>query len=141
MGSGKALWHNDYGYKCIPCQLAFDQGIYPKEILRAKASYYTDAELNQYFNLKGKILDGWIRAGMLRPVIIPCEKPNQIHFRLYLLSEHKDFLPPKSLLEVMQVKESRENGQDYFSFETNWYNLVNPAVHLKDYEIIKFIHF
>ncbi|KQS32461.1 hypothetical protein ASG14_16380 [Pedobacter sp. Leaf194] len=114
-GSGKALWFDEHGYKCMSCERALNENLYPKEIFYDKTQFYTDAYLSHYFNLKGKTLENWIAAGLLRSISIPGEKPDQIHFRIYLLIEHQGFLRLKALFEIMQVQTHEENGQESHS--------------------------
>ena len=55
--SGKALWFDEQGYKCMSCQRVLNENLYLKEILNDKTQFYTDADLSHYINLKGKTLE------------------------------------------------------------------------------------
>lgn len=142
-GSGKAMWYDAFGYKCMVCQNAINKGIIPAEVADNTDLYYTDSTLDLYFNLNGRTLKAWIKAGLLRPrEIMDDDSKSNVHYRLFLLSDHQGFLPPLDLLRIGHpVRETDENGRTEYVLGYPWYYFVDPAEHLKDYGIMKYMGF
>lgn len=60
-------WYDKYGLKCEECQQAVNNGIIPGEITAHKDLYYSDYDLESYFNLDGKAVNRWIKKGSAVP--------------------------------------------------------------------------
>jgi hypothetical protein len=131
-----ADWYDRYGFKCMICQKAIDKKIIPPLVAKDNSSWYSEVDLSTCFNLRGKALNSWIKAEILKVRTIMFND-KKIHLRVFLIKDNKDILPPKKLVESRGVKINRD-GQEWFGTEP-WYKFVDPHQHLKDYKIMNYI--
>lgn len=120
------LWYDKWGAKCLACQKAIDEKIVLGEICGNENLWYSIWEFDFYFKLKAPTVRKLIRQNVLKARIIP-----DTGFRIFLIQENSDTLPPKELVEsrVVQVGENTYSSQ-------NWYEFKNPQEALKDYKIL-----
>lgn len=136
--SGENSWFDKYGLKCMICQKAINQRIIPGSVAKSKESWYSKYDLERHFNIKGAILNKYIRQGLLKDRIIPGED-RKIHLQLFIIKENKDMLPPKSLLKSRTVKVVK-NGEEYYTQEF-WYEYadVDRNKKLSKYKIVNYL--
>ncbi len=120
------LWYDERGAKCLACQKAIDEKIVPGEICGNKDLWYSTWEFDFYFKLKAPTVRKLIRQGVLKARIVP-----DTGFRIFLIQENADTLPPKELVESRMV----QVGENTYSTQ-NWYEFKNPKEVLKDYKIL-----
>lgn len=130
--SGENSWYDKYGIKCMTCQKAIDQRIIPRTLGTDKDSFYTDTELDIFFNLKGRVLNEFIRKKVLKVRIIPALDRGR-HLRVFLLKDNKGFLPPKKLLSAHWVRDDQDGTKEYACLP--WYYFHDPKSYLKKYQI------
>nr|WP_068890378.1 hypothetical protein [Pedobacter panaciterrae] len=131
-------WFDRYGIKCLACQKAMDTGLIPDRIFGKENSFYTDCDLEKHFNLKGKELGEWIKAGLIKARIIPNLNGKGKHFRLFLMSDNKGFLPPLKMLEEGKYEVSEIEGRKFTEY-VYWYQQKDPLAYLKKYGIVKYL--
>jgi transcriptional regulator with XRE-family HTH domain len=136
--STKNGWYDKYGLKCRLCQNAVDQKIIPGRITANKESYYTEYELEKYFGLKGTVLTKWIKEGIIRERTIKGEDGKWRHYRIFLLSDNKGFLPPKKKLDIGETITYMKDGEEYQE-HLEWYECVDPFKYLKNYGIMQYM--
>lgn len=118
-------WFDKYGLKCMVCQNAINKRIIPASIAKDQNSYYTKYELELFFNLKGKLLTFCLKEGLLKDRKIP-GKGKSVHLQLFLLSDNKAILPPKTLLKSRGVKVMKD-GEEYYTSKF-WYEFVDEKL-------------
>lgn len=133
-------WYDHFGLKCMACQSAVNKGIVPGEIVSNHELFYTEFNLDDYFDLKGKDLKDWIKKGLLKPRIIPRSDGKGKHYQVFLVSDHRGFLPPIALMRIGGLVEYEENGK-VFVRSSKWHEHVNPFEYLKDYTIMKYMKY
>lgn len=126
-------WYDKWGLKCLICQKAIDEGEIPPSLAKNKESWYSTWELDRAFNLKSQTLKKWVREGIIKSRIVT-QYGKGVHTELFLLTDNKDFLPPKKLVESRSVSEVKDGKTWYRSEE--WYKFVDPFKHLKGYKIM-----
>ncbi|MDQ1150493.1 hypothetical protein [Sphingobacterium zeae] len=131
MGKGKG-WYDRYGLKCIVCQKALTDHVIPASLLKNKDSFYTETELNIFFNMKRRVLDCWIKKGIVSVRVIK-DIDSRIHMRLFLLRDNKNFFPPKKLLRGGMHIEEKE-GRQFYVFGP-WYDYCDPLEVIGKYGI------
>lgn len=136
--SEKNSWFDKYGLKCMTCQKAVNAKIIPGTITGNKESWYSKAELESYFNIKGADLNRYIKQTILKDRIIQGEGKG-VHLQLFLLKDNKDVLPPKKLLKSRTVKVTK-NGEEYYAHEP-WYDFVDLKLikRLEKYKITEYL--
>jgi predicted secreted protein len=123
--SNEDSWYDKFGLKCMTCQNAINKRIIPGYVAKTKESWYSKLELEIYFNLKGAVLNKYIKQGFLKDRIIPgVEK--KVHLQLFLIKDNKHVLPPKKLLHSRTVKVER-NGEEYYTSKY-WYEFLDIAL-------------
>ena len=134
--SGENSWYDKFGLKCMTCQKAINKKIIPGSVAKRKESWYSKLELEMYFNLKGAVLNKYIKQGIFKDRIIPGET-KKVHLQLFLIKDNKDVLPPKKLLRSKTVKVLR-NGEEYFTSE-HWYEHIDIplAKKISKYRIVE----
>lgn len=132
-------WYDKWGIKCSVCQEAINRKEIPPSLAKYKDSWYTKYDLERAFNLKGKVLNSWIRQGILRARTIS-NRGKGIHAQLFLIKDNKGMLPPKKMVEGHTVKEDRGDGKNWYSTHP-WYHFVDPQEHLKGYKILDYLKF
>jgi hypothetical protein len=93
-------------------------------------------ELENNFNLKPSVLRQWVKNGLLvaRTIKGTGKHPDLL---IFLISENKEMLPPKKLLQGNWVKEVKD-GREEYCFGP-WYWFVDPHEHLKGYGIMDYL--
>lgn len=94
---GKDSWYDAYGLKCVTCQEAINKKIIPAFIAADTDSYYTDTDLEINLNISRKLINAFVKTGLLKARIIPCREGAGAHFRLFLLKDNRGFLPPRKV--------------------------------------------
>lgn len=134
--TGENSWFDKDGIKCIACQQAINKRIIPRSLGKHKDSFYTAIELDIFFNLKGRILNSFIRQGLLKERAIPGINKGR-HLRVFLLKDNKGFLPPKKLLSSQWVRDERDGKEEYAFMP--WYYFHDPTTYLKKYKISTYL--
>lgn len=129
-------WYDKWGIKCLTCQKAIDKKIIPGSCAKNEESWYSKYDLESRFNLDRHALKRFIKAGYLKPRVVPNES-GRPHTYLFLLKDNKDTLPPKKLTESHLVKETKD-GKDWYHSEP-WYRFFNPHEYLKGYKIMDYL--
>ena len=134
--SGEKAWYDKYGIKCMTCQAAIDKKIIPGSLAKNKESWYSNYDLENYFNIKGADLNKYIKQGILKNRIIP-GVGKKVHLQLFLIKDNKDTLPPKRLLKSRTIKVMR-NDEEYYTSE-NWYEFLDEklAKKMSKYKIVE----
>ncbi len=111
-------WYDKNGVKCIPCQKALDKKVIPLFVIKNKESWYSNHDLEIYFNIDRYSLKKYVKQGLLKKRTIALNE-KQVHLELFLISDNKDVLPKKKLLpsKLIQVE---KNG-DVFYTHAQWY--------------------
>lgn len=63
---GLESWYDKNGLKCLTCQHALNQKIVPASVAKDKNSWYSDSDLEGYFNIGKKELNKYIKSGFLK---------------------------------------------------------------------------
>lgn len=135
--SENGAWYDRHGLKCMTCQKALDERVIPASLMKKPDSFYTESELDYFFNLKKKMLNNWVKKGLLVARTVPeMDGRNKgAHIRLFLRSDNKGFLPPKRLLKGgMHMEEA--DGRDECVFGP-WYWYCDPFKKLAKYGIVQ----
>lgn len=137
IADAKDTWYDKDGIKCMACQNAINKGVIPASIATDDTSYYSEYDLEHCFTLKGKILNAWIKKGIIKArVILALNKGVQA--RLFLIKDNKGFLPPKSLVKSGMVKEEIDGKTEYVG-PVPWYRLCeDPVKKLHKYGISQY---
>lgn len=130
-------WYDKWGIKCTVCQDAINRKEIPPSLAKNQESWYSKYDLESDFNLKGKVLNSWIRDGLLKARVVT-NRGKGTHYTLFLIKDNKGFLPPKKLVKGHMVREVKEDGTEWHSMHP-WYHFVDPKEHLKDYKIINHV--
>jgi len=130
-------WYDNDGIKCITCHKSLQRGEISID-LKNHETWYSETELDIFFNLKRPQINRWIKEQILFPLHIMSDG-NKVYRRLFPLKSNKEFLPPKTLLKGGFVKEILDGQELYSNYP--WYNFVDPIEHLKAYGISKYLRF
>lgn len=131
-------WFDKLGTKCLACQKAVNMGIIPHSVVGEKDRFYTETELDNYFNLKGQVLTEWIRSKIIHARTVTNLNGKGKYFRLFLISDNKGFLPPLKMLDIGGYESFTIDGEQTDVY-LHWYQLKDPFVYLKKYGIIKYL--
>ncbi len=137
MGKGNG-WYDKYGLKCVICQKALMDHIIPASLLKNKDSFYTETELSIFFNMEKKVLNCWIKEGIVSVRVIK-DLDDRIYMRLFLLKDNKNFFPPKKLLKGGVHIEEKE-GRQFYVFG-RWYDYCDPLKVIGNYGIAKYLKY
>src|SRR5690606_35747267 len=118
------------------CQGAINEKIIPGTVAKDKESWYCKYDLERFFNLKGSLLRRLIKQGILKDRIIP-GLTTKVHLQLFLISDNKEVLPPKEILQSRTITVT-EGGQQYHTQEP-WYLFNDPSEHLKGFKILDYL--
>lgn len=129
-------WYDKYGIKCTVCQRAVRRKEIPASLAKNKESWYSKYDLERSFNLNRHDIKRWVKQGLLKARTVSREDGG-VHVQLFLIKDHKGFLPPKKLVKFQMVKETKD-GKDFYHSEP-WYRFVDPHEHLKDYKIMDYL--
>ncbi|MCW1888284.1 MAG: HNH endonuclease [Candidatus Moranbacteria bacterium] len=132
-------WYDKWGIKCLICQDAINRKEIPPSLAKYKDSWYTKYDLERAFKLKGKVLNSWIKGGILKARVIT-NRGKGTHYTLFLIRDNKGFLPPKDMVKGHMVKEERGDDKNWYTMHP-WYHFVDPWEHLKDYKIMNYMRF
>lgn len=129
-------WYDQWGIKCLVCQKAIDNGEILASLAKDKESWYSSYDLESRFDIKSPTWRKWIRDGVVKARTVSYYGKD-VHTRIFLIEDNKDFFPPKNLTEPHSVKEMRD-GQEWCGLEP-WYKFVDPKEYLKGYGIVEYI--
>lgn len=130
-------WYDKWGIKCSTCQDAINRKEIPPSLAKHRDSWYSKYDLESAFKLKGKVLNSWIRDGLLKPRMIT-NRGKGTYYTLFLIKDNKGFLPPKKLVESRMVTDIGEDGKEGCHSEP-WYYFVDPWEHLEGYKIMDYM--
>lgn len=72
---------------------------------------------------------------------IPFTNSKGKHYRIFLLKDNHNFLPPKEMLECQKYVIEEKDGQAW-EVPLLWYQIQeDPAAYLADYDITKYLNF
>lgn len=133
--SGENSWYDKNGFKCMTCQKAINQRIIPISVVKNEESWYSQYDLESYFNIYGPFLKKYIKQGILKERVILTES-KKVHCRLFLIRDNKDTLPPKKILKPQAAK-TMHKGEEYYTTE-NWYEFADFTVieQVRKYKIV-----
>jgi hypothetical protein len=136
--NGENSWYDKYGIKCMICQMAINKKIIPAIVAKNKESWYSEYEMESNFNIRGTLLNKYIKQGIIKVRAILTTQ-NKLHLRLFLLRDNKDVLPPKKLLQSRVITVDR-NGVEYQTLQY-WYEYMDTklAQKLAKYKIINYL--
>jgi hypothetical protein len=137
IGKGNG-WYDKYGLKCVVCQKALMDHVIPGSLIKNRDSFYTETELNIFFNMEKKVLNCWIKEGIVSARVIN-GLDGKIHKRLFLLKDNKDFFPPKKLMKGGVHIEEKE-GRQFYVFGL-WYDYCHPLKVIGNYGIAKYLKY
>ncbi|MGH7202829.1 MAG: hypothetical protein ACREHC_00100 [Candidatus Levyibacteriota bacterium] len=63
-------WYDKYGFKCLDCQRALDEGILPPEVFVDDDSWYSDWYIESEFHIPAPTIKKLVREGKLKPRIV-----------------------------------------------------------------------
>jgi hypothetical protein len=136
--SNEETWYDKWGIKCLICQKAIDKKIVPGSIIRNKESWYSEFDLEYYFNMNHHVRKRYVKEGILKARTI--KNNGGVHAHVFLIKDNKDTLPPKKMVESKLVKEERD-GKTYYRSE-EWYKFVkDPIKALGGYKIANYLKF
>lgn len=136
---GEDCWYDQYGLKCMLCKQAIYWKIIPAAIAQDDELYYSETGLVIYFNLEGKVLNQWIKDGLLKARTILKKDGKKKHYRIFLLSDNKGFLPPKKMFRTGWIEETVDGQIQRVSYP--WYYYPHLIKRLQKYGIAKHIRF
>ncbi len=138
-GSDDGMWYDRFGLKCMHCQKAVESGLIPGKLTGDRESFYTDYDLEHFFNVGSKALTLWLRHGIIKARIIPrAGKPSVKHKRVFLMIDNVGFLPPKEMLRFSDVAFEEVEGERY-EHHLKWYQCCDPFEYLKDFRIMQYL--
>jgi hypothetical protein len=88
---GKDTWYDKYGLKCMDCQRNIDSGVIPGEICKDEDLWFKGWQLKSDLGIHPQTAKKLVREGKLKVRELKDEDDNT-YFRVYLVSENKDFL-------------------------------------------------
>lgn len=121
------LWYDKWGKKCLACQDAVDKNVIPASICKNQKARYTDFELDIYLKLKARTIKRLISQNVLKVRIIP-----KSGFRVFLLEENIDVLPPKAILKSIYIPVEGDKNSVIID---PWYEVKDPKKILGKYKI------
>lgn len=88
---GKDTWYDKYGLKCMDCQRNIDNGVIPGEICKDDSLWFKGWQLKSDLGIHPQTARKLVREGKLKVRELKDEDDNT-YFRVYLVSENKEFL-------------------------------------------------
>lgn len=88
---GKDTWYDKYGLKCMDCQRNIDNGVIPGEICKDENLWFKGWQLKSDLGIHPQTAKKLVREGKLKVRELKDEDDNT-YFRVYLVSENKEFL-------------------------------------------------
>ena len=101
--SGLETWWDEWGTKCMNCQINLDKGVVPKEICKNDDIWFKDWQLQSDFGIHPMTAKKMRREGKLIGRELK-DKNGRTYFTVYLVEENKEFLK-----QVKWKKEGRAN--------------------------------
>jgi hypothetical protein len=129
-------WLDSYGLKCATCQANIDRGEVPPWLGGRRDDWYSGPELEALFRLRAPTIQQWCSRKWLRPRTIRTDEGKR-HLQVFLLSEHKGFLPPKALLQPRLIS-VRSGEQVSWSLQP-WYVATDPRLTLVGFRIKRYL--
>jgi dephospho-CoA kinase len=84
-------WYDKYGFKCLDCQRAVDEGILPPEVFEEENSWYTDWHVESEFHIPAPTIKKLVRDGKLKPRIVKSSSGRD-HAHVFMALENNDLL-------------------------------------------------
>ena len=137
--SNEETWYDKWGIKCLICQKAIDKRIIPGSGAKNDNAWYSEYDLNDRFSINKHTMRRFVKEGILKPRIVPSDS-GKPYVYLFLIKDNKGILPSKKLTESQLVKETKEDGKEWFHSEP-WYRFVDPFKHLEGYKIMDYLRF
>jgi len=88
---GKDTWYDKYGLKCMDCQRNIDSGVIPGEICKDDSLWFKGWQFKNDFGIHPQTAKKLVREGKLKVRELK-DKEDKTYFRVYLVSENKEFL-------------------------------------------------
>lgn len=88
---GKDTWYDKYGLKCMDCQRNIDSSVIPGEICKDEDLWFKGWQLKSDLGIHPQTAKKLVREGKLKVRELKDEE-GKTYFRVYLVSENKDFL-------------------------------------------------
>lgn len=88
---GKDTWYDKYGLKCMDCQRNIDNDVIPGEICKDENLWFKGWQLKSDLGIHPQTAKKLVREGKLKVRELKDEDDNT-YFRVYLVSENKEFL-------------------------------------------------
>lgn len=123
----EGLWYDKWGKKCLACHDAVDKNVIPASICNNQKARYTNLEFETYFKLKTSTTKKLISQNVLKVRIIP-----KSGFRVFLLEENVDVLPPKDILKSISIP---VEGDKNAITTIPWYEGKDPKKIIGKYKI------
>lgn len=138
-GGEEGMWYDKYGLKCLHCQKAVESGLIPGELTGDAESFYSELDLEYYFNVNSKHRTVWMNKGIIKARDISFYNDiSKRYKRLFLMSDNVGFLPPKEMLRFSDtVIEEREG--EMIEHHLRWYQCCDPFEYLKEFRIMKYL--
>lgn len=84
-------WYDKYGFKCLDCQRATDEGILPPEVFEDRDSWYTDWHIENEYYIQRITIKKLVQQGELKPRIVT-DPTGRHHAYVFMALENNDFL-------------------------------------------------
>jgi len=84
-------WYDKYGFKCLDCQRAVDNGIIPPEVFEEENSWYTDWHVESEFHIPAPVIKKIVKQGILKPRIVTDDRGKD-HTYVFMALENNDLL-------------------------------------------------
>lgn len=84
-------WYDKYGFKCLDCQRATNEGILPPEVFNEENSWYTDWHVESEFHIPALTIKKLVRQGVLKPRIVT-DSAGKDHAHVFMALENNALL-------------------------------------------------
>lgn len=84
-------WYDKYGFKCLDCQRAVDNGVLPPEVFEEENSWYTNWHVESEFHIPAPTIKKIVKQGILKPRIVTDDRGKD-HCYVFMTLENNDLL-------------------------------------------------
>lgn len=84
-------WYDKYGFKCLDCQRATDEGILSPEVFEDRDSWYSDWHIESEFHIPDQTIKKLVREEKLKPRIVT-DSNGRHHGYVFMALENNDLL-------------------------------------------------
>jgi len=84
-------WYDKYGFKCLDCQRAVDNGVLPPEVFEEENSWYTNWHVESEFHIPAPTIKKIVKQGILKPRIVTDDRGKD-HAYVFMALENNDLL-------------------------------------------------